>query len=191
MTRIGITMLVAGALCLAFAGAGCGKEEKSAEKSASAEKSGPDERTNEALEHIDKLSKGASVYYSTPHVLSTGQKVPCQFPASAKSSPAPTCCDKSVDKNGEGRCDVGTFDLNNQSWNALSWQLTDKHHYVYEIKSSGTLKDAKMEIFAYGDLDCDGKMSTFKRTILGDPQDNFAECMVQNLGPIEKITQDE
>ena len=152
-----------------------------------------DGRTNEALENLDKISKGAAVYYATPHVLDTGQKLPCQFPANVKSSPAASCCAPEIDTDGDGRCNFKAESWMDPSWPALSFSFfaEDQHRYVYEVKSSGTLKDAKMEIFAYGDLDCDGEMSTFKRTLLGDPQANFAECAMQSPGPIEKINPNE
>ena len=204
MTRVGSVTMAAGILFFVCAGAGCGKDRKRTKKSASAERSasaaertkksasaaesGPDERTKEALKRLDMISKGAMFYYATPHVLDTGQKVPCQFPATQGPTPAVgTCCGGIHDGDRDTRCDYNPALWDEETWSALSFQMADQHHYSYEIKSSGTLKDAKMEIFAYGDLDCDGKVSTFKRTIAGDPQANFAECSAPAPGPIEKI----
>jgi hypothetical protein len=48
-----------------------------------------------------------------------------------------------------------------------------------------------MEIYAYGDLDCDGEMSTFKMTVLGDEQANFAECEVSAAPILTKTKENE
>ena len=207
MTRLGLTLILAGTLCFGLVGSGCGKDEKSSKKSRSSsddESSNKgssnqgsqsdgelDPRTSEAMKQLDKIMKGASVYYTMPHVTSEGRKLPCQFPASGKSTPAATCCTKGgADKDGDNRCDNYSV-WDKEPWSSLNFQMVDQHHYVYEVKSSGTLKDAKMEIFAYGDLDCDGKMSTFKRTLLGDPQANMAECSMRSPGAIEQIDPNE
>ncbi len=185
MAYMGRTFLIVGTLCFALIATGCGKEEK---KSGS---SGPDERTKEAIENIDKILKHASVYYSTPMVADTGMKLPCQFPASFKSTPATTCCSSGgADKDGDNQCDKNLAKWDEVTWSSLEFQMNDSHYYVYEVKSSGTLKDAKIEVFAYGDLDCDGEMSTFKRTMTSKSAPNPHECAAAP-GKLEKINPDE
>jgi hypothetical protein len=179
-----VTLLWVAMICVSIGAVGCGKDEES---SASKADNGPDERTQEALDNLERIRRAASVYYSTPHVLATGQKVPCQFPASAKSSPAKSCC--SGDNGGQCQPDASAWSA--ETWNALDFKLTGSHHYVYEIKSEGVLKEALMEIYAYGDLDCDGEMSTFKMTVLGDEQANFAECAVSAAPILTKTKENE
>jgi hypothetical protein len=64
-------------------------------------------KMEEATEMLDLIKKGAVVYYTTPRTSRvTGLMVPCQFPASVARTPAVSCCDPRVDRDGDGRCDV-------------------------------------------------------------------------------------
>jgi hypothetical protein len=128
-------------------------------------------KTAEAIDQLDKIYKGASVYYSMPHVLNTGQKVPCQFPTNQICVPAGSPCDY-PDKRYPA--DPALWDT--PTWSALSFQMNDSHYFKYCFDSEGTLKEATFRATAHADLDCDGTWSTFQRIAFGDSQANFAEC---------------
>lgn len=154
-------------------------------------------KTAEAHEMLDLLKKGAAAYYSTPRVAAgTGAWVACQFPASAAKTPVgASCCsnkgkkkqdnnkdgqkDQSktgLDADGDGRCDANPGAWNDPAWSALRFGLTDAHYYQYEFKSSGIRSTASFRAQAYGDLDCDGDLSTFELIGRGDPQASGNHC---------------
>ena len=134
-------------------------------------------KTSEAIENLDKIYKGAAVYYSTPKVDEQGRKVPCQFPASIGATPAATCCGA----DGSRTCQPSADAWNNPTWAALSFQVVDSHYFTYSFDSNGkTGPEAQFTATAYGDLDCDGILSTFQRSGTGDPNASVAEC---GLGP--------
>jgi prepilin-type N-terminal cleavage/methylation domain-containing protein len=138
-------------------------------------------KTTEAIDQLDKVYKGASIYYSTPHVLTTGQKVPCQFPANQGVTPVEgTCCSTGglggPDNNQDDRCDSNPAVWDEKTWSSLTFQMSDEHYFVYAFDSEGTLKEANFRATANADLDCDSIQSTFQRIAFGDEQANFAEC---------------
>jgi prepilin-type N-terminal cleavage/methylation domain-containing protein len=138
-------------------------------------------KTTEAIDQLDKVYKGASIYYSTPHVLDTGQKVPCQFPANQGVTPVEgTCCSTGglggPDNNQDDRCDSNAAVWDENTWSSLTFQMSDEHYFVYAFDGEGTLKEANFRATANADLDCDSIQSTFQRIAFGDEQANFAEC---------------
>ncbi len=127
-------------------------------------------KTTEAIDQLDKIYKGAVSYYQMPKASPIpGQEdhwLPCQFPKSVKTTPAESCCKADADK--DGRCDAATHETwDKNSWAALSFEMHDQHYYVYEFVSTGTGANAIFTASAYGDLDCDGVMSTFRRVGFG------------------------
>ena len=120
-------------------------------------------KTTEAVDNLDRIFKSAVSYFSIPKVArDTGSRLPCQFPASAGPTPTKTCC-----ANGKNQCAPDAAAWGVPTWSALSFELTAPHHYVYEVTSKGVGPAATLTISAYGDLDCDGIMSTFRRTVTG------------------------
>ncbi len=142
-------------------------------------------KTAEAIDELDKMYKGAAVYYSSPRISREGNKLPCQFPASTPITPPPgpngehPCCSSTYDTDGDHRCDSNPDHWTTPTWSALNFGIYDQHYYVYEYDSNGELSDAKMTATAYGDLDCDGVWSTFQKLSFGDPEASRAECAIQ------------
>ena len=127
---------------------------------------------------LDKIYKGAAVYYSNQRIDSAGKKLPCQFPAPVPPTPTGgSCCE--LDGNDDERCDSKPEEWDDPSWSALSFQMSDEHYFIYEFDSLGDLSDAKMTASAYGDLDCDGVTSTFQKLAFGDPQATKSECSIR------------
>lgn len=153
-------------------------------------------KTTEAIDEIDKIYKGAALYYTTPHVNSTGTKLDCQFPTNQGLTPVNgTCCSTSglggPDANNDDRCDSSPNTWNTDTWSALNFQISDEHYFVYGFDASGTLSTAGFTATANGDLDCDTVMSTFQRMAFGDPQANKAECSLRGSAAfyVEKETE--
>ncbi len=147
-------------------------------------------KTSEAIDELDKIYKGAAVYFMNQRIGRDGSKLPCQFPAPTVMIPplGPNgehpCCSSKYDTDGNGRCDVFPGSWNTPTWAALSFMMTDQHQYAYAFDSSGTLSDAKMTATAYGDLDCDGVWSTFQKLAYGDPQATMSECSIRGAAAL-------
>ena len=139
-------------------------------------------KTTEAIDELDKIFKGAVLYYTTPHITKAGTKIHCQFPANQDVTPvAGTCCSSGVgggvDVDQDDRCDVNNTEWNTKTWEALSFQMSDQHYFVYRFNTNGnTMASAQFTAQANADLDCDGTMSTFQRIGWGDPDATYAEC---------------
>ena len=139
-------------------------------------------KTSEAIDQIEKILKGSAVYYSTNRVDSDFSPLECQFPKSVGMTPAlvdgkhPCCVDKS------GRCQVKAGAWADQTWKKLMFEMKGPHYFTYEYSSEGTGEDAKAVVSAYGDLDCDGVFSTFRRTLSADPTkaDSSGNCAMKS-----------
>lgn len=140
-------------------------------------------KTTEAIDQLDKIYKGAAIYYTAPKINKAGSKLDCQFPDNQAITPVEgTCCVGlgGPDNDNDERCDQTTTYWDEDTWSALSFQITDQHYYVYSFNQNGQLLDAaQFTANAHGDLDCDGHQSTFQRMGFGDPQATHAECSLQ------------
>tara|TARA_B100000029_G_scaffold511981_1_gene607396 strand:+ start:5741 stop:6265 length:525 start_codon:yes stop_codon:yes gene_type:complete len=137
-------------------------------------------KTVEAVDMLNKIYKGAAFYYSNPKVGLDGVKHPCQFPQAQSITPnASSCCDDSVDSNGDERCDSDSNIWNTDTWAALTFEMRDEHYFIYAYDSEGVRAEAIMTASAYGDLDCDDVTSTFQILGLGDPQAGDIECSIR------------
>lgn len=139
-------------------------------------------KTTEAIDELDKIFKGAVLYYTTPHISQAGTKIHCQFPVDQGVTPGTTCCSSAngagLDTDGDDRCDVNSAAWNNLTWAALSFQMNDQHYFVYSFDNlDGTVMSAAIfTAQANADLDCDNTQSTFQRIGWGDPAATYAEC---------------
>jgi prepilin-type N-terminal cleavage/methylation domain-containing protein len=152
-------------------------------------------KTTEAIDELDKIYKGAALYYSLPFVTLAGVKLECQFPSNQAVTPVEAnCCSTSgsaADANGDDRCDSDPDVWSTNVWSALSFQINDEHYFVYSFDSSGSLASANFTATASADLDCDGTFSTFQRMGYGDTQATKAECGVHGAAAfyVEKETE--
>ena len=69
------------------------------------------------------------------------------------------------DTDADDLCDPSPATWNTTTWSALNFAPEAPHGFVYETETSGVGLDAVFTVSAYGDLDCDGVQSTFRRTI--------------------------
>jgi len=153
-------------------------------------------KTTEAIDQLDKIYKGAALYYTTPHVNNVGTKLNCQFPTNQGVTPVEgTCCSTGglggPDTNNDDRCDSDPALWNTNTWSSLNFQMSDEHYFVYSFDASGTLDNAGFTVSANADLDCDSVQSTFQRMAFGDPQANKAECTLRGSAAfyVEKETE--
>lgn len=123
-------------------------------------------KTTEAIDNLDKLYKGAAVYFTVPRVNPDGTRAPCAFPPTTELAPAGSPCDHPDD-----RYPLAPEAWAGPTWAALSFEVNDPHYFRYRFESSGTGADAQFTASAYGDLDCDGVWSTFQRVGTGTVDD--------------------
>ena len=115
----------------------------------------------------------------------------CQFPqGEIRSTLAKSCCDPAVN-DGEGRCDPAKIEWNRSLWKTLKFRVDEPHWFVYEVKATGTLANAALEISAYGDADCDGHYSTFRFTHHGDSGARLDNCVLNTQADFVTIDPDE
>ncbi len=138
-------------------------------------------RSYEAIEGLQSLYVKASLHFVEPRVDEAGNRLPCDFPPSVSPTPAPNCCANQggPDTDEDGRCDPAPENWAADTWKALDFRLDEPHHFVYEFKNLGPTDDGiEFEISAYGDLDCDGEMSTFRRWGIGKVEEG--NCFVES-----------
>ena len=140
-------------------------------------------KTTEAIDELDKIYKGAAIYYATPKINKAGSKLECQFPDDQGITPLEgTCCNAlgGPDADLDERCDQTTTYWDTDTWSAVSFQMTDQHYFVYSFSQNGqTLSNAQFTANAHADLDCDDMQSTFQRLGFGDPAATKSECSIQ------------
>lgn len=129
-------------------------------------------KTTEAIDQLDKVFKGAAVYFASPRVdPKTGTMLPCQFPKTVACTPEGSPCGQPDD-----RYPADPTAWSDPTWNSLMFEMNDAHYFKYCFESSGTLGDATFTASAHADLDCDGTWSTFQRTGMADADSTAAEC---------------
>lgn len=146
---------------------------------------------SDAIRELARIARAAAIYYVKPRPDATGARMLCQFPrGSIRTIVAPSCCDKSVSAGGYS-CDAAKIEWNRTLWKALHFQLLGPTAYVYAYDAAGTLGEARYTVSAFGDLDCDGTMSTFRIVGRGDPRSKADDCLVLDKTTFEAIQPDE
>ncbi len=127
--------------------------------------------TVEASDGLDKIKAGARLYFQADHYDSNGNLLPKRFPASTHTVPPAPPCGRTVSTPATVWDKAG--------WGKLQFAITDRHRYSYSFVSAGTNTRAVYTARALGDLDCDGKLSTFE--LRGSIDREFG---VRVVGPI-------
>ena len=139
-------------------------------------------KTAEARSMLSKMYSGARAYFLDP-VHSTAESmhgIDGQFPASQSVTPAVSCC------SGGERCMPNATQWETPAWQALLFHLPDAHYYRYEFVSSGSGPSSSFTAYAYGDLDCDGKESTFSmHTTVSASGDIAGTATIASIDPLE------
>jgi prepilin-type N-terminal cleavage/methylation domain-containing protein len=101
--------------------------------------------------------------YEVHNAPGTMVTMPPQFPDSAPPTPAGGCCIVG------GRCPPDLSKWSHPTWRALQdFNIEKAHYYQYEVVSDNAA--GQFQVHAYGDLDCDGDLSTYTitGTVVGD-----------------------
>jgi type IV pilus assembly protein PilA len=101
-------------------------------------------KTVEATMNVRKLYDATVGYYEEKHA----------FPAATEWTPARGCCGQPNDK-----CAPDPEAFSGPTWRALGFSIEDPHHYQYRFRRT----EGGFVVEARGDLDCDGKFSSFRR----------------------------
>lgn len=145
------------------------------------------QHVSEAVRELARLARSAQVYYVKPRAAEGGERALCQFPqGTIRTTLAQSCCDPQVTM-GSGLCDPAKIEWNRTLWSALRWELKEPHAFVYEYQALGTLGEARYQISAYGDLDCDGEFSTFRYVGKGDSRSTQDDCILGETPTFERI----
>jgi prepilin-type N-terminal cleavage/methylation domain-containing protein len=120
-------------------------------------------RTSEASMNVRKMYDASVGYYGSEHADRNGSILPRQFPniGTRVSTPGTTCCLAPGNVGGKCMPNPGLWDV--PTWIALNFGEFDPWYYQYSYVSAGTDVAAQFTAAAYGDLDCDGLLSTFER----------------------------
>ena len=134
-------------------------------------------KTVEATEALDKVKVGAKAYFQADHYDGSANLLSKQFVASTPVTPAAdTCCSVAA---GGPKCIPSPADWNTDSWRSLHFQLTEPHYYWYQFTATGENKAATFNAFAFGNLDCDSDISTYK--LVGSVDSEYG---VKVMGPV-------
>ncbi len=130
-------------------------------------------KTSEATQNLRMIFQGAVLYYEGSHQDPRFR----QFPDSSEAPDgwAMSTCEAGNSKSFVPRGDTWSGD----TWRALNFHIPEPFRYRYTFESEGLGADAQFTVRANGDLNCDGRLSTFER--IGTVNDDF---QVEGIGAI-------
>jgi type IV pilus assembly protein PilA len=129
-------------------------------------------KTAEAVGSVSKIAEAAALYYDSSDVNQPAGTAPDaahamrHFPPSSQTSVPPD----PASVRGK-RYQSALPDWAASPWPELRFSIPQPQYYRYEFESQGTGDSAVAAATAHGDLDGDGKMSTFRLEITAD--ENF------------------
>jgi len=130
-------------------------------------------RTQEAIDNIGSIYRGAVAYWEAEGTTRDGSLFPRQFPERVGPTPSLATLARARGRMLQSR----PKDWDANSWQALSFAVGDPHRYVYQFDSLHrhdsyeSLPPGNPNAFtarAHGDLDGDGVFSTFERGAMVD-----------------------
>ena len=122
-------------------------------------------KTVEATVNLRRILDGATAYAVARGPI--GPKF--TFPASTPWTPARGCCGQR-----DNKCAPDPAAFSAPTWKALNFSVDEPHYYQYRVTSQGKGKNATLTVEARGDLDCNGKAATFRRTLKVFPDSSVA-----------------
>ncbi len=131
-------------------------------------------KTSEARIHVAKMFDGAAAYFDEERVDPTSMAVTHGCPNDGRAAgsagitpPLSVDCSSGCTPSSYG----AQLWTDNKVWNALHFQVEDKHYFHYDFKWSNTpggYGKCQFTVQAFGDLDHDGVYSTFERAAEAD-----------------------
>jgi len=119
-------------------------------------------KTVEATTNVRRLADAAAAFAAER---APRDKARFAFPKSTDWTPQQGCCGNPGDM-----CLPDAAAWKGATWTALGFSVDDKHYYQYRVTSEGRGAKARITVEARGDLDCDGKPSSFRRLVTVDPK---------------------
>jgi len=118
-------------------------------------------KTSEAVLNLRRIYDGAVNSYQETQTDRVGQELNPHFPSSTDPTPSEnSCCDTNPE---HGVCLADTRAFSDGTWHEINFSLSDPHRYWYTFVSDGTGNSAIFSARANGNLNCDGRYSTFER----------------------------
>jgi len=119
-------------------------------------------RTTEATMNLRRLFDSTVYHYYQTDGYDPSVADGFRFPESVgPTPPLSALVDACENHGGEIPPDPSWWE--HATWRTLDFEISEPHRYIYEYTSSGEGNDAMFSISAYGDLDCDGTTSLFRR----------------------------
>ena len=134
-----------------------GPEKESAEEKAGVAARLRESQATEATTQLRSIFAGARTYYLEEQVVpGSFTQLPRQFPGTSvgPTPPLGTCCEQG------GKCSPNAAQWSDPAWRALQFSIGNEHYYSYEYRA--TDPESSFEIYAYGDLNCNGDYSTYR-----------------------------
>ena len=118
-------------------------------------------KTSEAVLNLRRIFDGAVTSYQATQTDRQGEEMNPHFPETTEPTPAEnSCC---VTDPGNGVCEADSQTFVDGTWHEINFSLSDPHRYWYTFLSAGTGNSAQFTARANGNLNCDGRFSTFER----------------------------
>lgn len=108
----------------------------------------------EATMNLRKLYDSSVVYFAATYSDSAGAMLQNRFPETTGMKPNPV---------PNGRSTTTDDWLDDPTWHALHFNISDPHRFAYQYDSGGAENTATFTASAFADLDFDGQTSTFVR----------------------------
>lgn len=119
-------------------------------------------KTAEATGNLRKIYDGVVSYMDVEHVDTAGTILPRSFPAATGTWPL-----TSATSHAGCKFPANALNWTNASWEAINFEIVDPHYYRYRLvttnSSTNIIAGDYLYGRAYGDLDCDGTLSSFFR----------------------------
>jgi hypothetical protein len=131
-------------------------------------------KTSEATMNLRKIFDSSVSYFNEEHAARGGGILPRMFPSTVDATPASSphsACAGGVNGTSQKIAPAAGM-FANASFQALNFSVDDPFYFSYQYTSAGTGNESQFTAQAYGDLDCDGTLSTFERVGTVDDSNN-------------------
>ena len=125
-------------------------------------------KSSEATMNLRKMYDASITYFLEDFAARNGAILAQQFPQNVATTPPVKACNGNTSQKITPNADA----WNAPTWQSLHFSVEDPHYYQYGFTSAGTGSDAAFTAGSWGDLNCDGLLSTFERVGTIDDENN-------------------